>query len=185
MIFQIRICVTELLIVGLFALLFFSCATPKELRTDHIPTVSSFDLNRYLGQWYEIARLPHKFEDGLDKVTATYTLQEDGEIQVINRGFRTEDDEWEEAEGKAWIPDPEKPALLRVSFFWIFASDYKIINLDQENYQYAMVTSSSKKYLWILSRTPRLEKDILQNLIDEATQLGFDIKQLYFVKHDS
>jgi lipocalin len=101
MICHIKVGLTELLTIGLFAALFFSCATPKELRTDHIPIISAFELDRYLGQWYEIARLPHKFENGLDKVTATYTLLEDGEIQVINRGYRTEDNEWEEAEGKA------------------------------------------------------------------------------------
>ncbi len=175
----------RLQIIMIFSISVFNCATPKELRTDHIPAVSSFDLNRYLGTWYEIARLPHKFEDGLDKVTATYILRDDGDIDVINRGYHTEDGEWQEATGKAWVPDKKNPALLRVSFFWIFASDYKIINLDQEDYQYAMITSSSKKYLWILSKTPDLKKEILQNLIQQADQLGFDIDQLYFVNHAS
>ena len=182
--YRIRLFILAAIFLVSITCLLLSCATPKELRTDNIPPVSSFDLDRYLGKWYEIARLPHKFEEGLDQVTANYSLMEDGDIEVINRGFNTGDNDWEEATGKAWVPDTANPALLRVSFFWIFASDYKVIALDQENYSYSMVTSSSKKYLWILSRRPVLDEVILQELINQADQLGFDTGQLYLVHHD-
>jgi apolipoprotein D and lipocalin family protein len=167
-----------------FTLSLIACSVPDELKTDHIPAVKPFDLDRYLGTWYEIARLPHKFEKNLERVTATYTLRDDGKISVVNRGYNIKSEEWEEAEGRAWIPDPEKPAKLKVSFFLFFASDYKIIELDQENYTYAMVTSSSKEYLWILSRTPQLEEDIYDHLVDSADQLGFDVTKIHKVSHN-
>jgi len=161
-----------------------ACGTPKELRTDGIPVVSDLDLERYQGKWFEIMRLPNSFEEGLEKVTATYSLQDDGEIKVINRGYDPEEGEWDEAEGRAWLPDTTQPALLKVSFFWIFSSDYKVIALDQENYNYAMVTSTSKKYLWILSRTPKMEDDIQKMLIDKAKGLGFAVENLEIVSQD-
>ncbi len=176
-------------IAGRLMLLFslaglMACATPKELRTDGIPAVPALDLERYQGRWYEIMRLPNSFEEGLESVTATYTLEEDGEINVINRGYDTEEGGWSEAEGSAWLPDPEQPGLLRVSFFWIFASDYKVIALDQENYTYAMVTSSSKEYLWILSRTKQMDPEILAGLIDKAKAYGFTVGKLIKVRHE-
>ena len=170
-------------IIGFCIIFVISCGTPAELRTDSIPVVSSFNLERYLGTWYEIARLPNKFEENLEKITATYTLNEDGEIAVLNRGFNVIDQEWEEASGKAWVPDPAQPARLRVSFFWIFASDYKIIALDN-NYQYALVTSSSKEYLWILARDPVLDEAIYQKLVALADMNGFDTAKLIRVTHN-
>ncbi len=166
--------------ISLFSLM--ACTTPKELRTDAIPAVSALDLERYQGKWYEIMRLPNRFEEGLEQVTAIYTIQDDGEIKVVNRGFNPEKNEWDEAEGKAWLADETQPALLKVSFFWIFSSDYKVIALDQENYSYTMVTSSSKKYLWILSRTAQMEEDILQMLLEKAKDYGFSIENLEKVK---
>jgi apolipoprotein D and lipocalin family protein len=157
---------------------------PKELRTDNLPAVQPFDPDKYLGKWYEIARLPHSFEEGLEQVTATYTRDEDGDIIVLNRGFDTEDREWSEAEGSAWIPDLQQPALLKVSFFWPFAADYKIIMLDQKSYAYALVTSSSKEYLWLLSRTPQMETVIRDSLLGKAKAMGFKTELLHFVEHD-
>jgi apolipoprotein D and lipocalin family protein len=145
------------------------------MKTDYIPTVKPFDLKRYLGKWYEIARLPNRFEENLEQVTADYSLKEDGEIKVLNRGFNTSDQKWEEAEGRAWVPDTTNPSDLKVSFFWIFSSGYKVIALDQENYSYSMVTSSSKKYLWILSRTKDIDLIIYDSLIRKADSLGFNI----------
>jgi apolipoprotein D and lipocalin family protein len=162
-----------------------ACATPKELRTDGIPPVPELDLDRYQGLWYEIMRLPNRFEEGLENITATYTLQKDGEIKVINRGYDTEESEWSEADGRAWLPDPAQPGLLKVSFFWIFSSDYKVIALDQENYRYAMVTSSSKEYLWILSRTKEMDDKVLTELIDIAKSYGFAVEQLIKVNHEA
>ena len=157
------------------------CFTPKELSTESIPAIKNFDLNRYLGMWYEVARLPQSFENGLDRVTATYTLQEDGTIKVLNKGFDTSKGEWKEATGKAYIPDTLAGALLKVSFFWIFYADYKVIVLDTVNYSYAMVTSSSKKYLWILSRSPQLDQSVYNELVRKASEWGFNISQLYKV----
>ena len=120
----------------------------------------------------------------MEKVTAHYSLAENGEILVTNRGFNVEDNEWTEATGNAWIPDTTSPAHLRVSFFWIFASDYKVIALDQAEYSYALVTSNSKDYLWILSRTPVLDDSTYLKLRDKASNLGFYTSKLYRVKHD-
>jgi apolipoprotein D and lipocalin family protein len=174
--YQILIC--SVLILSVIE----GCFTSKELSTEPIPAVRNFDLNRYLGTWYEIARLPHSFENGLDRVSAVYTLQENGKISVLNKGFNTSKGEWKEANGKAYIPDTSAGALLKVSFFWIFYSDYKIIVLDTLNYSYAMVTSSSKEYLWILSRSPQLEESVYKELVRKAGEWGFDTSQLYKVK---
>jgi apolipoprotein D and lipocalin family protein len=169
---------------GLFmlGLIFSGCFTPKELSTESIPEVKNFDLQRYLGVWYEAARLPHSFEKGLDRVTATYTLQEDGTIQVLNKGFDTSKGEWKEAVGKAYIPDTAAGALLKVSFFWIFYAEYKVIVLDSVSYSYAMVTSSSKKYLWILSRSPQMDQFVYDELVRKANDWGFNVSQIYRVR---
>ena len=155
-----------------------SCSVPPEMRTDNIPTVDQFDLNRYLGKWYEIARLPNRFEENLEQVTANYSLKEDGDIKVVNRGFNTEENEWEEAEGNARVKDNKNPSHLEVSFFWIFYSDYKVIALDKDNYQWSMVTSKSKKYLWILSRSKALEDSTYNSLIETAKGYGFDVESI-------
>lgn len=153
-------------------------------RTTKIPAVAPFDINRYTGTWYEIARLPHRFEKDLEQVTATYTLQANGQIEVLNKGFNTKNGTWDEIVARAWIPDPAQPSRLKVSFFWIFASDYKIIALDQEHYSYALVTSATTKYLWILSRTPVLDETIYNRLVQQAAEAGFGVDALYRVKHE-
>ncbi|MCX6121799.1 MAG: lipocalin family protein [Ignavibacteriales bacterium] len=168
----------------LIFILLNGCFVSKEMNTASIPAVKSFDLQRFLGTWYEVARLPHSFENGLDKVTATYTLRDDGKIDVLNRGFNTVKGEWKEAKGKARFKDPSTGTLLEVSFFWIFYSDYKVIILDTMNYSYAMVTSSSKKYLWILSRTPHLSDAISDTLIRKAGDWGFNISAIYKVPQE-
>jgi apolipoprotein D and lipocalin family protein len=159
-----------------------SCGTPQELSTEGIPAVDDFELKRYLGRWYEIARLDHPFERGLERVTATYSTKEDGGIKVVNRGYDTEDEEWSEAEGKARVPDPDRPAYLEVSFFLWFYSPYKIIKLD-EDYQWAVVTSSSKEYLWILSRSPEMVDKTYNRLVDFAKTKGFPLEKLHRVEH--
>jgi apolipoprotein D and lipocalin family protein len=161
--------------------LLFGCSVSKEMSTEFIPAVKPFDLQRYLGTWYEVARLPHSFEEGLDKVTATYKLRDDGKIDVLNKGFNSVKGEWKEAKGKAYIPDTSAGALLKVSFFWIFYSDYKVIELDTVNYSYTMITSSSKEYFWILSRTPHLDNAVYDILIRKAGNLGFNISAIYKV----
>jgi apolipoprotein D and lipocalin family protein len=164
-------------------ILLFGCSVSKEMSTESIPAIKSFDLQRFLGMWYEVARLPHSFEKGLDKVTATYTVRDDGKIGVLNRGFDTVKGEWKEANGKARMKDSAAGAFLEVSFFWIFYADYKVIELDTVNYSYAMVTSSSKKYLWILSRTPHLDDAIYATLIRKAGEWGFNTSVIYKLHH--
>jgi len=168
------------LIFPLVLVLLFGCSVSKEKSTEFIPAVKSFDIQRYLGTWYEIARLPNSFERGLDKVTAQYSLRDDGTIAVLNKGFDTVAGKWKEAHGKARFKEPGTGAL-EVSFFLIFYADYKVLELDTVNYSYAMVTSSSKEYLWILSRTPHLDDSIYNALIQKASGWRFNISAIYKV----
>jgi apolipoprotein D and lipocalin family protein len=148
-----------------------------------IPLAQNFDLSRYLGTWYEIARLPHRFEKDLTRVTATYSLLPDGKIRVLNRGYKPGKDKWSEAKGKAWVPDPNVPARLRVRFFWPFSADYRIIRLDPD-YRWAVVTSGSKDYLWILSRNPKMDEEVYGSLIRFVGDNGFDLDNLIRVEQE-
>ena len=152
-------------------------------KPEGIQPVKDFRLDRYLGTWYEIARLPHSFEEGLTQVTATYSLAEDGSVKVINRGFDGEDNKWDEAEGKALFVEDEQTAHLKVSFFGPFYASYVVIALD-EDYQYAMVTGPDRDYLWILSRNPSMQEDLLRSLVSKAEGLGYDTGKLIYVKQD-
>lgn len=147
--------------------------------TLQIPTVKNFHLNKYLGTWYEIARMPHKFEKNLHHVTATYSLLDNGKIEVKNRGYNIKKEVWKDAFGKAWVPDENNPSELKVTFFWPFSAAYRIIYLE-EDYSLALVTSKSSKYFWMLSRSPELEEGYYNNLIEKAKGWGFDTSQ--FVK---
>jgi len=161
-------------------LFLFSCSKTNSQMIDQT-TVKELDLNRYLGTWYEIARFPHSFEKNLVGVTATYSLRDDGKIKVINQGYKsTLDGELSVAEGKAKIPNKLEPGKLKVSFFWIFYADYFVLELD-ENYQYAMIGSSSDKYFWILSRTPQMEPAIYEMLLEKARKRGYNLDKLYKV----
>jgi len=141
-------------------------------RTDSIPAVCDLDLNRYLGTWYEIARMPQGFENGLDDVTATYSLLGEGKIQVVNAG--TKDGSRQEARAVAWVPDAGCTGELLVSFFKPFKSRYRVILLDKENYGYAVVAGSRLSYLWILSREPRISDELYNELISFVSSKGFD-----------
>lgn len=154
-----------------------SCAMTKNQSID-TSTVKQLDLNRYLGTWYEIARFPHSFEKDLVGVTATYSLRGDGKITVINQGHKvTLDGKLSKAVGKAKIPDPNEPGKLKVSFFWFFYADYLVLELD-ENYQYAMIGSSSPKYFWILSRTPQMNDATYEMLLERARKRGYNLDKL-------
>lgn len=159
--------------IVLLTLFMGSCATVSMADTRSIPAVEDFELSRYLGTWYEIARLPHRFERDLQQVTATYTLLDNGKIEVLNRGFNTKKQKWSEARGTAWVPSQEAPSELRVSFFWPFSAAYRVIWLDA-NYTLAIVTSSSFSYFWILSRTPQIPQQTYEHLISQAAEWGFD-----------
>lgn len=146
--------------------------------TRHLEAVDDFDIERYVGQWYEIARFPHRFERGLTDVTATYTLLDNGMIQVLNRGYSPDDNEWKQVVGKAEFIDSPHVGHLEVTFFWPFRGDYKILELDREHYSYALVTSSTYDYLWILARTPTLDESTHAALVSRAGELGFDTSRL-------
>ena len=142
-------------------------------------TVDTFDLSRYLGEWYEIARYNHSFERGMDNTMAEYILQDDGKVFVLNTGWKN--GKFEVAEGKAKYKDPEgNPGALKVSFFLFFYSEYNVMMVD-ENYQISLVGSKAEKYLWILSRTPVPDPDLLEMILAEAEARGYDTSKLIWV----
>jgi len=153
------------------------CASvPQGLRP-----VNDFKADRYLGTWYEIVRLDHSFERGLTQVTAEYSKRDDGSIQVVNRGYDAKSGRWREAKGVASFVGPSDVASLKVTFFWPFYGGYHVIALDAEGYNYAMVTSSSRDYLWILARQKHLDPTILKSLVAQAKEWGFDTDRLIYV----
>lgn len=139
--------------------------------------VNNFDLNRFLGSWYEIARFDHKFERGMEHTKASYTLREDGKVDVLNTGMKN--GKKSKAKGVAKLTDT--PALLRVSFWGPFYSDYRVMLLDSD-YQYALIGSGSDKYLWILSRTPRISTETKDKILAEARKRGYDTSKLIWVE---
>ncbi len=150
---------------------------------DNIKPVEQFELPRYLGTWYEIARLDHSFERGLSHITAKYTLRDDGGVSVINRGYSQENKAWKSAEGKAYFVDKTDRGYLKVSFFGPFYGSYVVFELDKENYNYALISGPNKEYFWILARQPELEPALLQQLIEKAKSLGFATDKLIMVNH--
>ncbi|MHA7111933.1 lipocalin family protein [Sunxiuqinia elliptica] len=167
---------TQIIRIMFLVTLLFSCQ-PKQSVIDKT-TIKELDLERYMGTWYEIARFPHSFEKDLVGVTASYHLRADGKIDVINAGYKNSlNGPYQEAKGKAKMPNPEKPGELKVAFFLFFYADYNILELA-DDYSYALIGSSSPKYLWILSRTPQLEETTYQQLVQEAQKRGYDTSQL-------
>ena len=147
-----------------------------------VTPVTDFDVNRYLGKWYEIARLDHGFERGLEKVTAEYSLRQGGGLRVVNRGVDAASGEWREAEGKAYFIDGPHTGRLKVSFFGPFYGSYNIIELDRPGYRYALVCGQDTSYLWILARSPVLDRTILDKLVSRAAELGFDTSKLIYLR---
>lgn len=148
-----------------------------------VTPVTGFESERYLGTWYEIARFDHSFEDGLSRVTATYSKREDGGIRVLNKGYDAATGEWDEAEGKAYFVSDETTGHLKVSFFGPFYASYVIVELDKDNYQYSLVTGPDRSYLWILSRQPTLSQDVLDELLSKAKSLGYATDEFIWVDH--
>ncbi len=143
-----------------------------------LPTVPQVDIERYMGVWYEIARFPHRFERDLVGVTATYKLKKNGIISVLNQGYKyTQDGKHKTAKGRARIPDSTVPGRLQVTFFLCFWADYLILELD-EQYQYALIGSSTPNYLWILCRNPFMDDSTYQKLVSKAQSLGYDVAKL-------
>ncbi len=158
---------------------FSACHSQNNENMDY-STIKELDLQRYLGTWYEIARFDHRFERGLQGVTATYSMRDDGKIKVVNQGYKNSlDGKLNVATGKAKLTDD--PGKLKVSFFWIFYGDYYILELDKD-YHWVIIGSSSPKYLWILSRTPKLEEPVKNRILELAQKRGYDISKLIWVE---
>ncbi len=143
-----------------------------------VQTVPYLDLDRYLGDWFEIATIPRGFQKDCTATRATYSLRSDGEIDVVNScRLRSPDGPEKKIHGRARVVDKQTNAKLKVSFFWPFWSDYQVIELG-DNYEYAVVTGSSRDYLWILSRTPEMAPAVYDGILQRLRAQGFDIKRL-------
>jgi apolipoprotein D and lipocalin family protein len=153
-------------------------------KPENVEPVGNFDLQRYLGTWYEIARLDHRFERGLSNVTANYSLRDDGGVKVINRGYSDRKGEWKQAVGKAYFVEDRATGFLKVSFFGPFYGSYIVFELDQKNYRYAVVSGPDKSYLWILARSPKIDEAVKARLVTKAAEKGFDAAKLIYVKHE-
>jgi apolipoprotein D and lipocalin family protein len=167
-------------VLFIIAIMMFSSAQSQKSPA----VVSSVDLNRYKGLWYEIARLPNFFERKLKCTSATYTLREDGRITVLNKGYYLSDPKKStSSKGVAWIPDKKYPAKLKVQFFWPFSGDYWILYLDKE-YRYVLVGDPSAKYLWILAREKQMDDSTYNMLLQKAIDNGYDVKTIIRVEQD-
>jgi len=166
-------------IVIVWSLFIMGCVGMPE----NVKPVDHFKLEKYLGKWYEIARLDHSFERGLTRITAEYSLRDDDGVRVLNRGYSAKENSWKEAEGKAYFVKGSDQGYLKVSFFGPFYGSYIVFELDHENYQYSLVCGPDKSYLWILAREPKIRGDIKDRLIAKAAASGFDTSKLIFVDH--
>lgn len=160
-------------------LLAMACQSSKKMSELDTSTVKTLDLNRYLGQWYEIARFDHRFERGLQGITATYSLRDDGKIEVLNQGYKNGlNGKRSSAKGKAKTTD--EPGKLKVAFFLFFYGDYYVMELD-DDYRWALIGSSSDKYLWVLSRTPQLKESTKKHILEKVEKRGYDLSKLIWV----
>jgi apolipoprotein D and lipocalin family protein len=154
---------------------------PKATASESLPplrTVESVDLNRYMGKWYEIASFPQRFQKGCVASTATYTLGSNGKVDVLNQcRNETLDGKLRNAKGTAWVVHKSTNARLKVRFFWPFSGDYWIIDLGA-NYEFAVVGHPSRTYLWILSRTPRMDDGTYQAILGRLKAQGYDLSRL-------
>jgi apolipoprotein D and lipocalin family protein len=152
---------------------------------DGVTPVDHFQLERYLGTWYEIARLDHSFERGLSQVSAEYSLNADGSVKVINRGYSAGNNKWKQAEGKAYFVKRPDQGFLKVSFFGPFYGSYVILELDKNDYAHALVCGPDRSYLWILARSPKISNEVKNALVAKASDLGFKTENLIWVRHDA
>lgn len=150
----------------------------------NVAPVDEFELDRYLGTWYEIARLDHSFERGLDQITANYSVRDDGGVAVVNRGYSRSQGKWKVTEGKAYFVSAKNEGYLKVSFFGPFYGSYVVFELDKENYEHAFVSGPDLSYLWLLSRKPTLDQSVIDRFKKRSKELGFDVEALIFVNHD-
>ena len=143
-----------------------------------LETVEHVDIERYIGTWFEIAKLPQRFEKGLVGITATYSMLPNGKVRVLNKGYKGDlNGNTKTAEGRAMVVDTKTNAKLKVSFFWPFTGNYWILELGKD-YEYAVVGDESRKYLWILSRTPQMDEATYNDLLKRVQAKGFDVSKL-------
>jgi apolipoprotein D and lipocalin family protein len=169
-----------LTMLGLGAIVFsFSCrSSPKGA-----VAIKPFDVNKYLGKWYEIARFDFRFEKNLNNTTAEYSMNPDGTIKVVNRGYNYVTSKWKQAAGKAKFAGDNNEGKLKVSFFGPFFSGYNVIALDT-GYKYAMIAGKDLDYLWLLSREKTIPENIRQEYLQKAVSIGYDTSRLIWVKHN-
>jgi len=173
---RFKINIWSILVVA-FIISLAGCIDEKQ----HPPlsTVSKVDINRYLGLWYEIARIDHSFQKGCVASTAQYSLRPDGYIKVVNQCRKHSlDGEITSVEGKAWVIDKDTNSWLKVQFFWPFRGDYVIIDLDEQDYSYAVVGHPSRNYLWILSRSSEMDKEKFQEIMIRISKQGYDLNRI-------
>ncbi len=163
--------------IVVFGVLMTGCSTTPPA---NVTPVTPFELSRYLGQWHEIARLDHSFERDMIKVTAQYSMNPDGSVKVLNRGFNTKQQAWKDAVGKAWLIDSPNKGALKVSFFGPFYGGYFIAALDPE-YQWAMVVGPDLDYFWILARQPTLDDRIKSDLLKQSRSIGIAVNDIIWV----
>ncbi len=148
------------------------------LYSESLKTVDSVDLNKYLGKWFEVGRYPNSFQKNCFNSTATYSLNQNGSITVLNECLKgSKNGTYDSIKGKAYITDKKSNSKLKVTFFWPFYGKYWIIDLDKD-YQYAVVSEPRMKYLWILSRTETLDEAIEKTIYAKLTHLGFDTSKI-------
>ncbi|MEC4116298.1 lipocalin family protein [Myroides phaeus] len=174
-----KIHLSLLLVFSAVILLFSSC----QQKAEQAQPIENFEVKRYLGNWYEIARFDFKFEKDLNNTTANYSLNEDGTIRVVNKGYNPFTEEWKVAEGKAKFVGEENIGQLKVSFFGPFYSGYNILALD-ENYQFALIGGKDLDYLWILSRAKTIPDTIKEEYLKIAERTGYDTSRLLWIEHN-
>ncbi|MBN2280200.1 MAG: lipocalin family protein [Candidatus Marinimicrobia bacterium] len=167
----------------IFPLLTLFCTGCMNIPQNRLP-IEGFNIEKYMGKWYEIARLDHSFERGLSQVTAEYTLIGNGQVKVVNRGYSQQKGQWSQATGKAKFAGDKNTGHLKVSFFGPFYASYIIFELDKTNYQFAYVSGKNPNYLWFLSRTPIVSEQDQQRFRARAKAAGFDTEKLIFVDHE-
>lgn len=158
-----------------FTLLLTGC---EDKKPEKVTPVENFKLTEYLGTWYEIVRLEHRFEKGMEAISATYSMREDAGVKVLNKGYKTAEKEWSEAEGKAYFVQSPDKGFLKVSFFGPFYGSYIVMDTDYKTY--TMISGPDLSYFWILSRTPTLDAKILNRLLAKAKDAGFDTNALIY-----
>lgn len=147
----------------------------KKYKREGIPIICDLDLKRYLGNWYEIGRLPLSSEEGMNNITAIYNLKKDGKIEVVNGGYKN--GKKRGIRGTAWVPDEKCTGALKVRFFWPFKSEYNVIKLEKD-YRYAVVMGKTKDNMWILSRNPQMEKETYNYILKFLDEKGFDLNKI-------